>query len=62
MKILHSMYESGYEVLAFDPNLEEDLVEDFAPKTEKVLSSDFIEVEEVNWPNFPSGSVFTKLY
>lgn len=61
MKILHICAESDahkpYEVLACNPD-PASLPEDYLPKGFHVTEVNTIELDDVDWPGFPSGSTF----
>lgn len=61
MKILHICAENDahkpYEVLACDPS-PEDLPEDCLPGGFHITEVNTIELDDADWPGFPSGSTF----
>ena len=61
MKILHICAENDkhqpYEVLACDPD-PECLPIDYLPKGFHITETNTIELDEIDWPGFPTGSTF----
>lgn len=61
VKILHICAENDehkpYEVLACDPDLE-NLPEDYLPEGFHITEVHTVELDDVDWPRFPSGSTF----
>ena len=64
MKVLHICAENDkhkpYEVLAFDPDLD-DLPEDYLPKGYNITQLNTVELGDIDWPYFPSGTTFVSV-